>query len=182
MLIDYLSFLQNEHCIHCTIKLYLRQLTLIYSFMLLSKSCVYGLRASIYLASKKDGSFISIKEMSGNLDISFHFLTKILQQLTSATLMESYKGPKGGIKLTKKGRESTLLDMVIAIDGPELFTQCALGLPGCGSDAPCPLHESWIDTRASIQGMLERTTLNEIAKEGKKEHFRLVEDGNFNWD
>ena len=149
--------------------------------MLLSKSCVYGLRASIYLASKKDDTFISIKEMSAGLNISFHFLTKILQQLTSANLMESYKGPNGGIKLTKKGRDSTLLDMVIAIDGPELFTQCALGLPGCGSDAPCPLHESWIDTRASIQGMLERTTLDQIAKEGKEKQFRLMEDNSFNW-
>lgn len=149
--------------------------------MLLSKSCVYGLRASIYLASKEESLFISIKEMSANLDISFHFLTKILQQLTSASLMESYKGPNGGIKLTKKGRESTLLDMVIAIDGPELFTQCALGLPGCGSDAPCPLHENWIDTRASIQGMLERTTLDQIAKEGKEKQFRLMSDNSFNW-
>lgn len=149
--------------------------------MLLSKSCVYGLRASIYLASKEESLFISIKEMSANLDISFHFLTKILQQLTSANLMESYKGPNGGIKLTKKGRGSTLLDMVIAIDGPELFTQCALGLPGCGSEEPCPLHESWIDTRASVQGMLERTTLDQLAKEGKEKQFRLMEDNSFNW-
>ncbi|MEO9884939.1 MAG: Rrf2 family transcriptional regulator [Balneola sp.] len=150
--------------------------------MLLSKSCVYGLRASIYLASKSKEEFISIKEMSGTLDISFHFLTKILQQLTAESLMESYKGPKGGIRLTTKGRDATLLDMVIAIDGPELFTQCALGLPGCGSAAPCPLHESWIDTRASIQGMLERTTLSEIAKEGKQNKFRLMADGSFNWN
>lgn len=150
--------------------------------MLLSKSCVYGLRAAIYLASKKEEVFISIKEMSATLDISFHFLTKILQQLTSASLMESYKGPNGGIKLTKKGRESTLLDMVVAIDGPELFTQCALGLPGCGSEAPCPLHESWVDTRASIQAMLERTTLDHIAKEGKEKHFRLMENNTFNWE
>ncbi|CAN0202088.1 unnamed protein product, partial [Chrysoparadoxa australica] len=49
--------------------------------MLLSKSCVYGLRASIYLASKSDEEFNSIKEMSDKLEISFHFLTKILQQL-----------------------------------------------------------------------------------------------------
>lgn len=150
--------------------------------MLLSKSCVYGLRASIYLASKNESEFISIKEMSDNLEISFHFLTKILQQLTAEALMESYKGPKGGIKLTKKGREATLLDMVIAIDGPELFTQCALGLPGCGSEKPCPLHESWVDTRASIQGMLERMTLDQIAKEGKENKYRLMADGSFSWN
>lgn len=150
--------------------------------MLLSKSCVYGLRAAIYLASKKEESYNSIREMSADLGISFHFLTKILQQLTSDKLMESYKGPNGGIKLTKKGRSATMLDMVIAIDGPELLTQCALGLPGCGHEKPCPIHEKWIETRASIEGMLNQTTLDEIAKEGKEKQFRLKEDGSFSWD
>lgn len=150
--------------------------------MLLSKSCVHGLRAAIYLASKKEESYNSIREMSADLGISFHFLTKILQQLTSDKLMESYKGPNGGIKLTKKGRSATMLDMVIAIDGPELLTKCALGLPGCGHERPCPIHEKWIETRTSIEGMLNQTTLDEIAKEGKKKQFRLKEDGSFSWD
>lgn len=149
--------------------------------MLLSKSCVYGLRAALYLAAKKDGEFHSIKEISEELDISFHFLTKILQQLTADGLMESYKGPNGGLKLSQKGKQATLFDLVIAIDGPGLFTQCALGLPGCGSQEPCPLHESWVDTRASIENMLKETNLTEIAEEGKQKHFRLTADGQFSW-
>ena len=128
--------------------------------MLLSKSCVYGLRASLYLASRKEGEFVSIKEMSDKLEISFHFLTKILQQLTAEAFM----------------------DFVVAIDGPELFTQCALGLPGCGSEKPCPLHESWIETRASIQSMLERTTLDKLGVEGRENHFRITANGAFSWN
>src|SRR5690554_3322173 len=149
--------------------------------MLLSKSCVYGLRASLYLASRKEGEFTSIKEMSTKLDISFHFLTKILQQLTAAAFMESYKGPNGGLRLSQKGRSATLFDLVVAIDGIELFTQCALGLPGCGSEKPCPLHESWTDTRASIQAMLEKTTLDELGKQGKENLFRISATGAFSW-
>ena len=149
--------------------------------MLLSKSCVYGLRAALYLAAKNDGEYHSLREMSEELNISFHFLTKILQQLTSDGLMESYKGPNGGVKLSEKGKKATLFDMVIAIDGPGLFTQCALGLPGCGSQEPCPLHESWVDTRASIENMLRRTTLIKIAEEGKAKHFRLTAEGKFSW-
>ncbi|HET8864359.1 MAG TPA: Rrf2 family transcriptional regulator [Gracilimonas sp.] len=149
--------------------------------MLLSKSCVYGLRASLYLASKSGGEFYSLKEISEELDISFHFLTKILQQLTADGLMESYKGPNGGVRLSDKGMKATLYDMVIAIDGPGLFTQCALGLPGCGSQEPCPLHESWIETRSSIEKMLKRTSLIGIAKEGKEKHFRLTAEGQFSW-
>lgn len=149
--------------------------------MLLSKSCVYGLRAALYLAAKNDGEYHSLREMSEELEISFHFLTKILQQLTADGLMESYKGPNGGVKLSSKGKRATLFDMVVALDGPGLFTQCALGLPGCGSQKPCPLHESWVDTRGSIESMLKKTSLIKIAEEGKEKHFRLTADGHFSW-
>ena len=149
--------------------------------MLLSKSCVYGLRAALYLAAKSDGEYYSLKEISDELDISFHFLTKILQKLTADSLMESYKGPNGGVRLSEKGKKATLYDLVLAIDGPGLFTQCALGLPGCGSKEPCPLHESWVGTRTSIENMLQKTSLTEIAEEGKEKHFRLTADGKFGW-
>lgn len=150
--------------------------------MLLSKSCVYGLRASLYLASNQDRGYVSIREMSDKLNISFHFLTKILQQLTAGGLMESYKGPNGGIRLTKSGSEVNLYEIVAAIDGVELFTECALGLPGCGTEKPCPLHEKWAEARDGIKVMLETTNLVELAKKGKKLNLRITADGSFEWE
>lgn len=64
------------------------------------------------LASNQNGEFVSIKELSEKLDISFHFLTKILQQLTAVDLLESHKGPKGGVRLSKPGNKISLLDIV----------------------------------------------------------------------
>lgn len=150
--------------------------------MLLSKACVYGLRSSLFLASNRDQEYTSIREMSDKLNISFHFLTKVLQQLTSAGLMESHKGPKGGVRLTKSGTEVSLFEIVTAIDGIELFTECALGLPGCGTAKPCPLHDKWAGTRDGIRDMLENTSLIELAEKGKAENLRITEDGGFEWE
>lgn len=147
--------------------------------MLLSKSCVYGLRASLYLASRKDGEYVPIRKMSDKLEISFHFLTKILQQLTAEGIMESFKGPNGGVRLNRKGTTIPLMDIVLAIDGPQLLTECALGLPGCGTKNPCPLHDKWAETRDAIREMLEKTTLTELVKKGKAENLRLTTDGGF---
>jgi Rrf2 family transcriptional regulator, iron-sulfur cluster assembly transcription factor len=147
--------------------------------MLLSKSCVYGLRASLFLASREEGEFIPIRNMSEKLEISFHFLTKILQQLTAEGILESFKGPNGGVRLTKPGTEIPLMDIVLAIDGPQLLTECALGLPGCGVKNPCPLHDKWAETRDSIREMLEKTTLTELVKKGKAENLRLTTEGGF---
>ncbi len=150
--------------------------------MLLSKSCVYGIRASLYLASQDSGEYMPIRQMSEKLDISFHFLTKILQQLSADGLMESHKGPNGGIKLAKNGDKISLMDVVSAIDGPGLLEECALGLPGCGSAKPCPLHDTWEENREPIRHMLEDTTLIELAEKGKAMNLRLTPDGGFIWD
>lgn len=147
--------------------------------MLLSKSCVYGLRAAIYLATKENDEYVPIKKMSEKIEISHHFLTKILQQLTAEGLLLSYKGPNGGVKLKKPADEITLLDVVIAIDGPDLLTECALGLPGCGHQNPCPLHDKWASTRDSIRNMLETSTLKHLVERGKKENLRLTNEGGF---
>jgi len=149
--------------------------------LLLSKSCVYGLRATLFLASNQDGEYVSIKKLSGKLDISFHFLTKILQQLTAVNLLESLKGPNGGVRLSKPGEEISLLDIVVAIDGDDLFQECVIGLPGCGREKPCPLHNIWTTTRDDIREMLETNTLVDMANKGKKGNLRISANGNFEW-
>ena len=66
--------------------------------MLLSRSAEYGLRAALYLASLEPSGFVSIRDISDHLGLSFHFLTKIFQKLTRAGLLHSYRGPNGGVR------------------------------------------------------------------------------------
>lgn len=149
--------------------------------MLLSKSCVYGMRAALYLASESGTNYVSINQISEDLDISYHFLTKILQKLTKDDLVESLKGPNGGVRLKRSGKNITLLEIVAAIDGMDILTECALGLPGCGTEKPCPLHEQWATTRDGIRKMLEGTSLTGLAEKGKEGNLRITSDGSFDW-
>ena len=127
--------------------------------MLLSRGCEYGLRAAIYVARQDRASYVPIREISGDLEISFHFLTKVLQQLNEAKIIESFRGPRGGVRLARSASEITLKDIVLAVDGPSLFTECVLGLPGCGNQVPCPLHEDWSEQRDRLEELLRSTTL-----------------------
>ncbi|TVQ01885.1 MAG: Rrf2 family transcriptional regulator [Balneolaceae bacterium] len=137
--------------------------------MILSKSCVYGLRASVYLASKKNDDFITIRKLSGDLNISFHFLTKVLQQLTKAEILESYKGPNGGVKLAKPAHTVSFLDVVISIDGKYMLSECILGLPVCGELKPCPLHGEWSELKDNLRYMMANVTLEDLSmRHGKK--------------
>lgn len=144
--------------------------------MLLSKSCEYGVRASLFLSLQKEGENVPIREISDKLNISFHFLTKILQTLTQEGLIYSYKGPKGGVCLAKPSEAITIMDLVIAIDSDKVFTQCVLGLPGCGEQKPCPMHEKWAYTREALKVMFESTTLGEMAINVKENNLRLTDE------
>lgn len=130
--------------------------------MLVSKSCQYGVWAAMYLANKHNQGFISIREISTELVISFHFLSKILQKLTAQGYMESYKGPNGGLKLTSLGKNASVFDIIIAIDGLAKFSECALGLPNCGSNNPCPIHNHWAEIRDDITEMLRNSKLKDL--------------------
>ncbi len=144
--------------------------------MLLSRTCEYGVRAMVFLAAELSTDYRAVRTISENLEISFHFLTKIFQQLTRAGLLRSYRGPNGGVMLSRPASEITLKEIVVAIEGPELFNECVLGLPGCGEDRPCPLHESWSTVRVELEKMLEGRTLDEIGAVVVRDGLRLKAD------
>jgi len=129
---------------------------------MLSKSCEYGLRATLYLATLDSEGYVSIGTISDELDISFPFLTKIFQKLNDADLLTSQRGPKGGVALTKAPDDIALYDIVVAIDGDDLFNECVLGLPECGEAKPCPLHEQWTEKRDQVENMFRNATLAEL--------------------
>jgi Rrf2 family iron-sulfur cluster assembly transcriptional regulator len=141
--------------------------------MLLSKSCEYGLRATLHLASLDRSGYVSIREISDELDISYHFLTKIFQKLTQAGLLTSLRGPNGGVMLARPTHEITVMELVLAIDGADLFTECVLGLPGCGEQKPCPLHNAWAVERERLRLLFENRTLADLATDLKTLDLRL---------
>lgn len=143
----------------------------------LSKSCVYGLRAVVYVASfAGERKFVPIHEISDQLSLSFHFLTKILQQLTEARIMESYRGPNGGIALARAAQQISLMDIVSAIDGDDMFTTCALGLTECSNKRPCPLHETWKKQRTDLMSALQKTSLEGLRDPVMRSQLRLRDE------
>ena len=91
-----------------------------------------------------------IGDMSRQLKISSHFLTRILQKLLKYGWLVSCRGPNGGIKLAKNAGDIRVMDIVSYIDGLKLFNNCILGLAGCNERHRRPLHVSWAGHRAEI--------------------------------
>lgn len=150
--------------------------------MLLSKSCLYGVRAAMYMATLEQSEYVTIHQISEKLNISFHFLTKILQTLTENNIMVSYRGPKGGVALARPSKEIRLIEIVDAIDGTSIFSECIFGLPGCGNMTPCPLHGEWEREREKIRCMFSDTTLAILAEKINVFNLRISDTENMPLD
>ena len=142
---------------------------------LLSKRCVYGLRATLYLVAHQEGrGYVSIKDIAEALEVSFHFLTKILQQLTEGGFLLSSRGSTGGVMMARPAGEISVLDVIECLDGPDLFQACVLGMEGCNERKPCPLHASWVSHRAELYKLFSHTTLDALGRETLELSLRLA--------
>jgi Rrf2 family protein len=83
------------------------------------------------------------------------YLNKQLQALARAGILTSTPGPRGGFRLARRLEEITLLDVVIAIEGPEDAFRCRQILKeGPGGDPAVDYLESCV-----LNGAMRRADL-----------------------
>jgi len=133
--------------------------------LIFSKSCEYALQASLFLAKQTKDEFVLLREISDKLDIPHHFLSKVLQTLTRADVVTSYKGAKGGFTLARASKDIYLMEIVRAMDGDKFLEECVLGFPGCSDRTPCPVHPQWKRAKEIVMNMLQKKTLAGLSKE-----------------
>ncbi len=141
--------------------------------LIFSRQCEYALQAVLYLALKPQGEMTSIKEVTKRLDIPYHFVAKILQDLTYKGLLISMKGPTGGFSLAMPSKDITLFHIVEAIDGVDFTRNCVMGFPECSGKNPCAVHGRWGAIRDGLYSMLVSRNIAEMAREMRKPEYRL---------
>lgn len=132
---------------------------------MLSKSCEYAVRATIYLHNKsnRQESKISIDEIAESINAPRHFTAKILQILSRQHIISSIKGPNGGFYMNSIQGKLKLLEIVNAIDGKHLIEGCFLGLEHCNENHHCPMHEDYKPIRKKLLKMLQSTTIERLS-------------------
>lgn len=130
-----------------------------------SKTCEYGIRATIFIASQSyQNQRVGLKDIAKKIDSPEAFTAKILQILSKGNIINSVKGVGGGFEIPRETmREVKLAQIVNALEGDRVFTGCGLGLSNCSDAHPCPMHEKFKSIRNELAYMLENTNLEELA-------------------
>ena len=130
---------------------------------MLSYTCKTAIKAVIYLSSKSEqGEKAGIKEIAGHINASEHTVGKILQTLARQKLINSLKGPSGGFFITIIQQTQPIINIVEAIDGKQIFTECGLGLSTCSATHPCPIHDEYKIARDLIEKLFREKSIKDL--------------------
>lgn len=132
--------------------------------MRLSTKGKYGVRAVFEIALKFGGGPITIKEIAERQGISLSYLEQILYRLGKAGIVESVRGPGGGVALTKKPSELTVGDVVRALEGPIALSHCLdPGVAsGCYQAEDCVARMVWQKVGAKIEEALDEIRFSHL--------------------
>ena len=145
--------------------------------MRISAKTDYALRAAIELAALKSDAPVKGEAIATAQGIPLRFLENILGDLRNAGIVESRRGVEGGYLLARPADEIALADVIRAVDGP--LAHVAGTRPNLleyqGSTEK--LREIWVGVRAALRGVLEETTLADVANKKLPKHVeQLIAD------
>jgi len=151
------------------------------SLMNIGKRVDYAIRALSYLAAQPDGKIISRREIQLKQDIPSHFLSKIMKQLASGDLVESYMGARGGFSLKKPAGQINLKEVYECLEGPLLLMECLEdGGQACRYCEVCSQISVWGEAQRRLAEYLACVSLGQIAnKAGLREELAHREQGGY---
>ncbi len=131
------------------------------TIMQITRETDYAIRCVHYLSMKR-GTVTMVEEVSREMCIPRSFLAKILQKLSKASIVKSYRGVKGGFELARDPGKITLLDVIEAIQGPVAMNVCALDERLCDFSSTCSIHPVWVEVRREVEKMLKKKNFEKL--------------------
>lgn len=90
----------------------------------MSEGVEWGMHCCTILAVLPPDKALPASRLAEYHGVAPAYLAKHLQALSRAGIVESVAGPKGGYRLARSASEITMLDVVVAIDGPGPAFHC----------------------------------------------------------
>jgi Rrf2 family protein len=134
----------------------------------------YGTRFMIELAMRPPGARATGFDLARACGASGAFSAKILRRLVSAGLLVSHAGHDGGFELERPPAQISLLDIVVALEGPLCLNDCLPDGRGCARKAWCPGHGVWAEAQGAVAHVLANERLDRLAAVGVRNRLELA--------
>ncbi|HVT88048.1 MAG TPA: Rrf2 family transcriptional regulator [Tepidisphaeraceae bacterium] len=143
--------------------------------MIFTSATEYAIRGLAELASRSTGGNMLLDQLVTGTDLPRDFMAKIFQKLVHGGILISAKGRGGGFAVARPAHQITLMEVVEAMEGPQLLDRCVVGLEACSDSMPCPQHDLYKPIRQRLKDYLNTTTVADMASSLKaKQAWREV--------
>lgn len=129
--------------------------------MKLSTRGKYGLYAMYYLARHAGEGPQTLNSIS-TVGVPKQYLEQILGNLRRAGLVSTVRGAQGGYQIATQPEETSLRDIIDAVEGPIELSSCANGEGACQKSGTCPVRRVWQKATDSINAELEKIHLSDM--------------------
>jgi len=141
--------------------------------MQITRATDYAVRITIYLATVPILARIHGSALARTIDAPESFVSKVLQQLVQAGLVNSQRGMRGGFQLARRAAEISLLDVVEAIEGPTQLNQCIPQGPNCNRKDWCGAHTVWVEAQEALVKVLGKASMASLARDSISNRAKL---------
>lgn len=127
----------------------------------------YALRALARLALA-DG-LLPVSALAEGEDVPADFLRKIMQRLNQAGIVESCQGPFGGYRLARRPDRISMLDVVAAMQGSLVVSECVGDREACSRSESCPFRKRLSALQEGLNAELASVRISDAADEMRAE-------------
>ena len=135
--------------------------------MKLSTRVRYGTRALLDLALHAGGATVPLKEIAERQEISLQYLEHLVAPLISAGIINSVRGPRGGIKLMRRPEEVKLSELYDLLEGGQVPVDCLRDSSACQRYDFCVTRDVWAEIDSAVQNVLGGTTMADLVTRHK---------------
>jgi Rrf2 family transcriptional regulator, cysteine metabolism repressor len=124
----------------------------------------YGLRALIELTHHfGEVRPVQSGEIASRQKIPESYLEQLLTILRKSGFIRSVRGPQGGHALIREPGLLRVSEVIEALEGAIMPADCVDEGSACARNGGCAQSEMWRDVRDAILGVLDNTTLADLA-------------------
>lgn len=118
----------------------------------------------MHLADPAGGKRASVAEIAAAAAVPAALMSKILQRLARAGIVVSYRGKQGGFELARPPAEISLLDIIVAMEGPLCLNLCLVSGDACDRRPWCAAHLVWVDVQQRMATVLGAASLEDLGR------------------
>lgn len=129
--------------------------------MKITRASDYAIRLLAHLAAGEVETTSQV--LAEELGIPLNHLAKLVQALARRGYLLTRKGKGGGLRLGINPKKINLAQVVEAVEGPLVISECIFNRESCCFSKKCKVRKCLASVRDQMRQTLARTTISDLA-------------------